>query len=138
MWCQSKKFESVESSYSIHGQKTKQDLVVADKSGVITMTLWEQEVNLFEVGKFYEFRKMMVRVYDHMTSISYPKEGASFTLIDNLDDVVDHYDEHTLESGLDHTNIEIGGVASLCKYNTCIKCSSKVNIQVCKVQQRYV
>ena len=42
---------------------------------------------------------------------------------------MDHYDEHDLESGLDYIDIEIGGVASLSKYNTCVKCSSKVNIQ---------
>ena len=33
--------------------KTKQDLVVADKSGVITMTVWEQQINTFEIGKCY-------------------------------------------------------------------------------------
>ena len=109
--------------------KTKQDLVVADKSGVITMTVWEQQVNTFEIGKCYEFLKLMVRIYDQLTSLSYPKEGASFTQIDNLDNVMDHYDEHDLESGLDYVDIEIGGVASLSKYNTCVKCSSKVTIQ---------
>ena len=38
--------------------KTKQDLVVADKSGIITMTVWEQQVNFFEAGKCYEFRSV--------------------------------------------------------------------------------
>ena len=71
----------------------------------------------------------MVWIYNNLTTLLYPKEGASFTQIEELDNVVDQYDEHDLESGLDYINIEIGGVASLSKYNTCIVCSSKVNMQ---------
>lgn len=77
------------------------------------MTVWEQQVNLFETGKSYEFRKLMVRIYNNLTTLSYPKERASFTQIEELDNVVDQYDEHDLESVLDYVNIEIGGVASL-------------------------
>ena len=66
--------------------------------------------------------RISVRIYDQLTSLSYLKEDASFTQIDDLDNVVDQYDE------LDYTDIEIGGVPILCKYNTCVKYSLKVNI----------
>ena len=76
---------------TVSTDKTKQDLVVADKSGVTTMNVLEQQVNSFQVGECYEFHRLMVRTYSQLTSLSYLKEGASFTRID-LNNVVDHYD----------------------------------------------
>ena len=43
--------------------KYKQDVIIANKSGAMKLTVWENEVGLLEEGKCYQLNQMMVKTY---------------------------------------------------------------------------
>ena len=104
----------------------KQDLVVADKTGCIKLTVWQEEVGKFETNHCYKLDQVVVRIFDGINFISYPKDGAAFAKIPDIGEVHTEYDESQFESHNDFHNAVVSGVSRIFKYRSCMKCRSKI------------
>ena len=51
--------------------KQKQDIVIADKSAAIKLTLWEADIGMLEETQSYKLRQMMVRTFNDVKLLSY-------------------------------------------------------------------
>ena len=101
--------------------KLKQDIIVADESAAIKLTLWEDDVGNAQEKNSYELKQMMVKTFNRAKLLSYPKLGGTIVEIDDIGNVTDH-DETTLNPGSkDFINAKVGGVSSLNKHNSCLK-----------------
>ena len=75
-------------------EKKKQDIKVADDSGVIRVTLWEGDVGKMVVGESYELRRMRVREYRGRKFISTSKDDDhEIQKIDDIGDVCDEAED---------------------------------------------
>ena len=64
--------------------KTKQEVMVADSSGVIIVTLWEEKIDLLELSKSYKLTEFMIREFNMMKSLSLSRQGS---IIEEIDDI---------------------------------------------------
>ena len=51
------------------------DCVVGDESAIITLTLWNQDIDEIEVGKTYELQNGYISIYDECMSLSKGRWG---------------------------------------------------------------
>ena len=100
----------------------KQDVTVADKSGVCKLTVWQENIGVLHLDSSYNFAQFSVRTYRNEKGLSWPKEGASYFEVEDIGDVAEDDLPET------HTNISKAQIiaASLDKYNACHGCQSKV------------
>jgi ssDNA-binding replication factor A large subunit len=71
--------DKVIESLKVSGGITKQDTVIADDTGAIKLTLWENNIGTIEEGKSYDFSNVIVRTYNNSKYLSLPKEDAGVT-----------------------------------------------------------
>ena len=62
--------------------KTKQEVMVADSSGVIIVTLWEEKIDLLERSKSYKLTEFIIREFNMMKSLSLSRQGSIIEEID--------------------------------------------------------
>lgn len=108
--------------------KQKQDIVIVDKSAAIKLTLWEADIGMLEETQSYELRQMMVRTFNDVKLLNYPKEGGSFNAIPDIGDTATYDDTIFTPGAKDLDHVTIAGVSNLNKYHSCIKCSSKIKV----------
>ena len=135
----------VEVSQSSSGAKLqKQDCILADSRMSIPLKIWEEDVGKVCKGKSYQFIKVKMRQYQGERFLT-TTEDSSFEEIDDIGEV-------TTEITLPNTHREINGkiaaVTVVLEYKACpacnakvdtelaecSKCSSLVNISMCKDQ----
>ena len=73
---------------------------------------------------------MMVCTFNEMKLLSFPKEGGSYNGIDDIGQVDEQFDPALMTLGKDYINTRVAGVSSLSKYSSCLKCSTKVSVEV--------
>lgn len=117
----------------VSGGKKKQDMVVADSSGSIRVTIWEEMIGKVKKERSYRFSKMMVRAFKGKKFLSTSKTGSEVEEIDDIGEVeVD--DEQEVEGEEREKNgpggqikgVKIVGVERFFQYNGCFKCSGRV------------
>ena len=119
----SAKVIKIDEPLKVSGGITKQDTVIADDTGAIKLTFWENDIGTIEEGKSYDF---IVRTYNNSKYLSLPKEDAGVKEIDDIGDVAPDDlpdDDITVFHGA-----EVAGVFSLDHYYACLKCKSKVTV----------
>ena len=112
--------------------KLKQDLIVADSTGTIKLTLWGNEVGKYDIDSSYQLQQMSIRTYNGYKYLNFPKEGGSSTKIGDIGDVANITDNSQHTSSSDIHNATVGGVSRLFKYKCCIKCRSKAEVTSAK------
>ena len=71
------------------GGTIKRDVIVADASGVVRVSVWEGHVDVMEKGKCYNLKNFMIQQFQRTKYLTMPKEGASIILIDDIGVVVE-------------------------------------------------
>ena len=104
--------------------KVNLNIKVLKLNDLSKLTVWEREVGKFEPGHSYEMQQMFVRVYDGLKFLSFPKDGGSYTEIDDIGTVQENVDntQNQMNSPNDIHNTVVCGVSSFLKYRSCIKC----------------
>ena len=78
----------------VSGGKRKQDVVVADSSGSMRLTVWEEVVGEVVEGKSYRFKGMMVREFKGKKFLSTSKTDSELLEIGDIGEVeVEEEDE---------------------------------------------
>ena len=65
----SNKVIKIDEPLKVSGGITKQDTVIADDTGAIKLTLWENDIGTIEEGKSYDFSNVIVRTYNHRIAL---------------------------------------------------------------------
>ena len=102
----------------------KQDATLADKTGHIQLTLWQNDIDKLEEGKTYRLQNLIVKSFSGRKYLSTPKAGLSSTLEEDMEDVVCDPDTSSLTEEL---VAEVVGVADVDTRKGCIKCRSTVD-----------
>lgn len=66
--------------------KRKQEIIMADSTGNITLTLWEQNIVILKENKSYQLNGVQIHQYRGKNELTFPLFGAS---IEELNDLVD-------------------------------------------------
>jgi ssDNA-binding replication factor A large subunit len=82
--------------------KLKQDLIVADSTGTIKLTIWGNEVGKYEIDSSYQLQQMSIRTYNGYKYLNFPKEGGSSTKIGDIGDIakITNKSQHTSSSDM--------------------------------------
>ena len=116
----------------VSGGKKKQDMVVADSSGSIRLTIWEEMIGQVAEGLSYRFTGMMVRMFKGKKFLSTSKTESNIEVISDIGEVeVD--DDLEVEGGESSNGglrrlvkgVKVVGVDRFTQYSGCFKCSSK-------------
>lgn len=114
--------------------KKKQDLVIADSSGSARLTVWEEVIGKVVKGKSYRFIGMMVREFKGRKFLSTSKTDSKVEEIGDIGEV--EVDEEEVEEGGSRAlaklvnGVRVVGVDRLTLYKGCLKCSSKVEVDI--------
>ena len=68
----------------VSGEMRKQDLLIADSSGSIQLTIWQEMIGTVSKDQSYRFTNMMVRIFKGNKYISTSKTDSNITSIDNI------------------------------------------------------
>ena len=106
----------------------KQEAHLADPTGVIKCTFWEDFTNLVEQGKTYTFNKLCLKMMNNERYLNPPKSQPC--MIEESTPYAEHLPEVPDVSALTivETCGEIIGVTSVAKYNVCCKCHRKITM----------
>ena len=83
------KVTAVGDSETVGVGKMKQVVVIADKSGTATLTVWETDVGKLAVGSSYQLNRFTLRVFQGKRHLSWPPGGASISEIEDIGEVVE-------------------------------------------------
>ena len=75
------------------GERRKEDVVVADSTGVMKVVLWEQNIGCLEDGKCYVLAWMVVRSFAGEVYLSMSKEGCVVKECGDIGGVVEEEEE---------------------------------------------
>ena len=110
--------------------KQKQDVIIADSTGTIKLTLWGNEIGKLEANTSYQLLRMTICTYNGYKYVNFPKEGGSFTTIDDIGEVATNDNHLNVSDNIQ--DAEICGVSGLFKYKSCLKCKSKAEVTSAK------
>ena len=71
-------------SESVGDGKKKQDVEVADTSGVTTVVLWGTDIDKLDEGISYQLNRFRIRSFKGKNQLSMPPCGASIHVIDDI------------------------------------------------------
>ena len=100
----------------VTGGKRKQDVVVWDNTGTIKVTLWEQHIDLLEVGRSYSLKNFVVREYGSQKYLAMLRNGSEIVLVEDIGIGIES-DKSVTSTEL--TSPEIIGVPQLDSYKAC-------------------
>ena len=105
---------------------TKQDVVVADATGVMTVTLWEERVDSLEPFQCYKLCQFVVREYNMKKSLSLSRQGSSIESVPDIGKVAK--DDEVSDSEVIEciSEAEIVAVKQLGSFNACLSCKGRV------------
>ena len=107
--------------------KSKQDVYVADATGSMRLTLWQDDINKLDVNKSYLLKNVAVRSYQKVKYLSFPKEDVTIEEVSDLGDVCDLEQETVTDPSRRELNdVEVLLVLNLQSYPACITCKAKV------------
>jgi hypothetical protein len=111
----------VSSPESVGKGKMKQDVSISDATANACLTIWENDINKFETGLSYQLNRFNVRSYRGKRHLSFPPSGASFSIIDDIGEVVDDSFDADSEDTLIE-EVKVIGVHQLEKIYACFHC----------------
>lgn len=133
----------VKDPQSVSKGKTKQEIIVADESGTIPLTLWEEDIGILVQYTSYQLNRVQVHKFLGKYELTFPRFGASFHEIEDLQDVCQYTESN---NDLDHvtsaTIVVVGQLESTvscisCKKNMCVTIESDIiECNSCDTKQR--
>lgn len=105
-------------SSSLFDGRTVQNIVIADITASIRISLWQEFVNTVTLGKSYKFTNVTVKAFDGMNTLFTPKQEATIELIEDLEGIqVQSPTSKSLKSA------RIVAVNSLVSKRSCVACN---------------
>ena len=80
---------TLKESLEVEPSLLKQDIIIADATGTVRLTVWQQDTNQLCIGKSYVFDKVTVRSYDGSKYLTPPKSSWSYSTCDDIGSVED-------------------------------------------------
>lgn len=77
------------------GNKTKQEISIADESGVATLTLWDLNINRLTEGMSYKLTRLIVCTYRGKNTLAMPNIGSFIKEIDDIEEIAEESEEET-------------------------------------------
>jgi hypothetical protein len=108
------------------GGKSKQDIVIADATGMARFTVWEQTTGNLSVGNSYSLRNILVREYNNEKSLTTNYDQSLIEEIADIGGVFANPETSLISSSKSLNNVRIIGIIYLKQYPKCLKCNSKV------------
>ena len=116
---------SVAEAEEIGRYRKKQDVTIADTTGVCRLTVWEENIGTLVESKSYRLTGVMVRRYNRSTYLTTAKTGSQIEEVDDVD--IGENMQACLDSCKQHQpTVTIIGVETLQSFNGCLKCGSRV------------
>ena len=106
----------------VSGGKTKQEVTVADSSGVCIVTLWEQNIGKLEKNQSYTLKSFLVRDFCGK-SLTMAREGSDIRPIPDIGEVTQDDAGRKLQT---IRNATIIGVLQLDTYRSCLRRKARV------------
>ena len=110
--------------------KKIQNIIIADLTGTVRLTVWEKEIGKIEIGGSYSLTGMTVREFRGRKFLSTAKDNSSIVSTEDIGEVAPE-GENTIVDTTPQScswvkNVRVVGVITLEKYSCCIKCSTKL------------
>ena len=102
----------------------KQDCYIADATGTAKLTLWENNVDILVEDQCYTLSGIKVRSFKGEKYLSIPKDGFTYTSIDDIGVVKEYNPEG---NNIHICDVEIRSVKYFETYKSCNTCSGKVS-----------
>lgn len=100
-----------------------QDVILCDGINTMSLSVWDDNVNKFEVLQAYHFRNLYTRSYQGIRSLTFSRRSEyEVTGDDAMDNVQMEEDTSTIKSAI------IVGVTKFIIHITCLNCSGKLSI----------
>ena len=111
------------------GKQIKQVVIVADRTGVMHVTLWEEKVDALEPQKSYRLSEFFVCDYNMTKSLSLSRQGSNIQLVADIGDVEKGVDvpDFNSEVATCLCEAEIIAVEQLGSFKGCVKCKGRVD-----------
>lgn len=112
--------------------KKVQNVIVADSTGTVRLTVWEGEIGKIEVDKSYKLSGMVVREFRRRKFLSTSKEKSTIKVVQDIGEVVtesesqDSISDMTPPSYSWVRDVRVVGVMHVDKYICCLKCKTKL------------
>lgn len=127
------------------GQLPHQDIVIADATGTIRVSLWGPTINKMIEGESYRFKDFTVRLFRFKKYLNQSKNQSHIERIDDVGAVAQEVNEEDDDSMI--RDVKIIGVPSLDIYKACLLCKAwiepmtpplgKCSKADCEMIQRY-
>ena len=107
-----------------------QQMSVADSTGSVRLTVWENEINTMEEGKSYHVQNVSIREFMGNKFVSTSIKGSLIEAIPDIGKVIDTQAQEEMSAGPTRTkyikNVKVVGVQKFDTYTACLKCKGKV------------
>ena len=110
---------------TLHGGKTKQDVIVADGTGKATIILWGSNIGLLQQHESYQLNRLQIRFYQNKPQLSFPSTP-SFDKLDDFDAVSPDLSSDD-ESDIELQGVSISGIRQLETVSACIVCTKSID-----------
>ena len=132
------------------GDLTKQDIIIADKTGRATLTFWESNVETVMANLLYHFNNIIVCQYQGNKYLSLPKKDASVSNIPDIGDVSEEgpqwvwrWRSHNTR-GWSYQRVNLADVPGMCSMqsqtannnwnlDSCTKCEMQQKLARCPI-----
>ena len=121
--CVQAKVIRVDKEATVSGEKSKQDVIIADSGSAAKLTLWEQNIGCLQEGTSYNLSNLVVCTYQKCKYLSWPREGGKMLVIEDIGEVVE---DDLPDDATTIDNAEVVGVVMLEAYFECLVCKGKV------------
>ena len=116
---------SKEEPVKLENGKTKQEVVVADSSGVMIVTLWEEKLDVLVISKSYKLTDFMIQDFNMTKNLMLHRQGSNIEVAD-IGPVQEHTQHLKLENSNHILNADIIAVKQLESFSTCVSCKGRV------------
>ena len=106
--------------------KTKQEVVVADSSGVMIVTLWEEKLDVLVVSKSYKLTQFRIREFNMTKSLSLCRQGSDIEQIPDIGPVQENTEDLKAQTPDYIFKADIIAVKQLETFSACINCKGRV------------
>ena len=118
----------------LNGGKTKQTVIVANRTGTMQVTLWEERVYALEPQKSYKLSEFFVRDYNMTKSLSLSRQGSNIECVADIGDVGKgvYVPDSNSEVATCLCEAEIIAVEQLVSFKGCLRCKGyNCYLQLC-------
>ena len=106
--------------------KTKQEVIIGDKTGNVTLTLWEHNINTLQENCSYQLSRVQVHEFSGRRELSLPSFGATINPIEDLQDICRVHSEEDNTKPL--VNAFIVAVNQLESVFSCVHCKKNIAV----------